>query len=101
MCREEQLKYHMSPRDHFSAQDCSRALGLGNLPCKAQNEVRVRLNEAQNENVQSEAPYQKNSFKCEVIGNCILRKEVTTPMLFSREFSSLQVNLTIFFSFHL
>ena len=54
MCREEQLKYHMSPRDHFSAQNCSRAPGLGNLPCKAQNEVRVRLSEAQNENVQSE-----------------------------------------------
>ena len=53
MCREEQLKYHMSPRDHFSAQDCSRAQGLGNLPCKVQNEVRVGLSE-ENENVQSE-----------------------------------------------
>ena len=54
MCWEEQLKYHMSPRDHFSAQDCARAPGLGNLPCKVQNEVRVGLSEAQNENVQSE-----------------------------------------------
>ena len=54
MCRQEQLKYHMSPRDHFNAQDCSRAPGLRNLPCKAQNEVRVRLSEAQNENVHLE-----------------------------------------------
>ena len=54
MCQEEQLKYHMSPRDHFSAQDFSRAPGLGNLPSKVQNEVRVGLSEAQNENVRSE-----------------------------------------------
>ena len=46
----------MSPRDHFSAQDCSRAPGLGNLPCKAQNEVWVGLCQVENENVQSEAP---------------------------------------------
>ena len=51
----------MSPRDHFNAQDCSRAPGLGNPPCKAQNEVRVRLSEDQNENVQSELPTRRTA----------------------------------------
>ena len=46
----------MSPRDDFSAQDCSRVPGLGNLPCKAQNEVSVGLCQVENENVQSEVP---------------------------------------------
>ena len=37
-------------------QVCSRAPGLGNLPCKAQNEVKVRLSKVENESVQSELP---------------------------------------------
>ena len=37
--------YHMSPRHHFSPEDCSRAPGLRNSQCKAQNEVKVFLRE--------------------------------------------------------
>ena len=33
----------------------------GNLPCKEQNEVRVRLCEVENENVQSERPARRIS----------------------------------------
>ena len=54
MCQEEQLKCRINPRDHFSAEDCSRAPGLGNPLRKTQNEVKVRLSEVENENIQSE-----------------------------------------------
>lgn len=43
--KKMQLKCHMSPRHHFSPEDCSRAPGLRNSQCKAQNEVKVFLRE--------------------------------------------------------
>ena len=64
----------MSPTDHFSAQDCSRAPGLGNLPCKAQNEVKVRLSEVENENVQSELRTRRKALNVRSSGTLSLEK---------------------------